>query len=152
MSEPNGQQTISKLMRICDQSHISYDASDKYHTMQHFVTEICTHVPISIKNGVLWDMGQLHCGICEFGLLSPEDTAMYVIFNGLGQTKITNIVSEITCRLWVNNSVAESHQITTSREPCAHFLIYIVAHVSLCCAIHNGSWFLWRFYFCIVSQ
>ena len=25
------------------------------------------HIPILI--GVLWDMGQMHCGICEFGLL-----------------------------------------------------------------------------------
>ena len=26
-------------------------------------------VQISVLNDALWDMGQLHCGICEMGLL-----------------------------------------------------------------------------------
>ena len=31
-----------------DPSHKSHNASDKYPTMQHFVTEMCTHVHISV--------------------------------------------------------------------------------------------------------
>ena len=27
------------------------------------------NVHISVLNGVLWDMGQVHCGICEIGPL-----------------------------------------------------------------------------------
>ena len=27
---------------------------------------------ISVLNGVLWDMGQVNCGICEFALFSPH--------------------------------------------------------------------------------
>ena len=27
------------------------------------------NVHISVLNGAMWDMGQVHCGICEFGLL-----------------------------------------------------------------------------------
>ena len=29
-------------------------------------------VHISVLNGALWDIGQVHCGICEFNLLSPK--------------------------------------------------------------------------------
>ena len=38
------------------------------------------NVHISVQNGVLWDMGQMHCGICQTGLLfhhewgNTEDT------------------------------------------------------------------------------
>ena len=45
-------------------SHKSQPASDKYPTMHHFVTEMCTHVHISVTNwcilgystGALWDL------------------------------------------------------------------------------------------------
>ena len=49
--------------------HKSHNASDKYLTLHHFVTEMCTHVHISVTNGVLWDMGLVRCEICEIGLL-----------------------------------------------------------------------------------
>ena len=45
-----------------DLSHKSHNTLDKYHTMHHFVTEMCTHVHISVTNGALWDMGLVHCG------------------------------------------------------------------------------------------
>ena len=32
--------------------------------MQRFVTEMCTFL---LQNGALWDMGLVHCGICEMG-------------------------------------------------------------------------------------
>ena len=45
-------------------SHKSHNASDKYPTMHHFVTEMCTHVHISVTKGcivghgtgALWDL------------------------------------------------------------------------------------------------
>ena len=47
-------------------SHKSHNALDKYPTMQHFVTEMCTFL---LQNVALWDMAQMHSGICEMGLL-----------------------------------------------------------------------------------
>ena len=41
-------------------------ASDKYTTMHHFVTEMCT---ILLQNGALWDVILVHCGICATSLL-----------------------------------------------------------------------------------
>ena len=37
----------------------------------HFVTELCTHVHISVTNGALWYVCPMHCGICEMGLWEP---------------------------------------------------------------------------------
>ena len=47
-----------------DPSHKTHNASDKYPTMHHFVTEMCTHVPISLTKwcimgygtDALWDL------------------------------------------------------------------------------------------------
>ena len=47
-----------------DPSHKSHNASDKYPTMHHFVTEMCTHVHISVTKwcnvniwtGAFWDL------------------------------------------------------------------------------------------------
>ena len=75
-------------------SHKSHNASDKYPTMHHFVTEMWTRAHFCYKmvhcgiwdgcivgfvwqvlctfllqNGALWVMGQVHCGICMTGLL-----------------------------------------------------------------------------------
>ena len=46
----------------------SHDTPAPYLTMHHVVTEMCTCVLISIKNGALWDMCLMNCGICEMGL------------------------------------------------------------------------------------
>ena len=54
-------------MKMCipvDPSHKSHYASDKYPRMHHFVTEMCTHVHISVTKwcivghgtGALWDL------------------------------------------------------------------------------------------------
>ena len=45
-------------------SHKSHGASDKYPTMYHFATEICTHLCT-----FLWNMGPVHCGIYVTGVL-----------------------------------------------------------------------------------
>ena len=52
-----------------DMLHKSYIAPICYPPMHHFVTEMCTHVHISVKNGALWDICPMHYGICEMGLL-----------------------------------------------------------------------------------
>ena len=46
----------------------SHNASDKYPTIHHFVTEMCTFL---LQSGALWDMGLVHCGIYEMDLLWP---------------------------------------------------------------------------------
>ena len=45
-----------------DPSHKSHNASHKYPIMHHFVTEMCTFL---LQNVALWDMTQMHSGICE---------------------------------------------------------------------------------------
>ena len=42
--------------------HDVHNASEKCPTMHHFVTEMCTC-------GTLWDIGLMHCGIYESGVL-----------------------------------------------------------------------------------
>ena len=49
-------------------SHKSHNASHKYPTMYHFVTE--KNGALRDMTGALWDMGLVHCGICEIGLWS----------------------------------------------------------------------------------
>ena len=44
-----------------DPSHKSHNAFDKYSTMHHFVTAMCTHV-VLLRNGALWEMGMVHYG------------------------------------------------------------------------------------------
>ena len=55
------------LLNSIDLSHRSHTLSDKYRTMHHFVTEMCTHVHICVTKQyifALWDMGLLYWGIC----------------------------------------------------------------------------------------
>ena len=49
---------------LIDPSHKSRKVLDKYPTMHHFVTEMCTHMHILLQNGVLWDMRLMHWEIC----------------------------------------------------------------------------------------
>ena len=44
-----------------DQSHKSHNAPVPYPTMHHFGTEMRTFL---FQSDALWDMGQVHCGIC----------------------------------------------------------------------------------------
>ena len=52
----------------------SHNAPVPYPTMQHFVTEMCTHVNIFVTkcgivgNGALWDICLMHCGIYVRGV------------------------------------------------------------------------------------
>ena len=59
-----------------DQIHNSHNAPVPYSTIHHFGTEMCTFL---FQSGALWDMGQVHCGICEINfndllLFEAEDT------------------------------------------------------------------------------
>ena len=56
-------------------------ASDKYPTMHPFVTEMCTHVHISVTKWCIVYMGLVHCGICASDLLLQE---MHVCTSGIG--------------------------------------------------------------------
>ena len=53
---------------ITDPSYKSHNILGKYHTLYHFVTEMCTFL---LQNGALWDMGLVHCGICATSILRP---------------------------------------------------------------------------------
>ena len=50
-----------------DSSHKPHNALDRYPTMYHFVTEMCTFL---LQNGASWDMGLMHFGICAVSLLN----------------------------------------------------------------------------------
>ena len=49
---------------VMDPAQTPHNALDKYPTMHHFVTEMCTFL---LQNGALWDMGLVHCGIFATG-------------------------------------------------------------------------------------
>ena len=62
---------LSFIQKTIDPSPKYRNVSDNNLAMQHFVTQMCTHVHISVTTwctfgyaiGVLWDMGLDHCGI-----------------------------------------------------------------------------------------
>ena len=54
-----------QMVKLYHSSHKSHNALDKYLTIFHFLTEMCT---FWLQNGALWDMGLVHCGICATGL------------------------------------------------------------------------------------
>ena len=54
---------------LIDQSHKPHNAP--VHIPQYTIQNRNVH--ISVLNDVLWDMGQVHCGICELGLLLSQD-------------------------------------------------------------------------------
>ena len=73
----------------------SHSAWDKYPTIHHFVTEMCTHVHISVTNCcMLWDMVQMHSGICEMGLVYEDKLVIIKSQNEL--KKIKSYVAFIT--------------------------------------------------------
>ena len=45
-------------LSLIDPFHKSQNASDKYHTMHHFVTEMCTHVHISVTKCCIMGYGR----------------------------------------------------------------------------------------------
>ena len=55
-----------------DPSHKSHNASDKYPTVLHFVTEMRTFL---LRNSALRDMCLMHCGICEMDYWLMENIA-----------------------------------------------------------------------------
>ena len=49
-------------------AHKSHNAPNKYPTVQHFVSEMCTHArKCLLQNAALWDGEQVHYGIFEIG-------------------------------------------------------------------------------------
>ena len=50
MVAPSAFGAIIKDVDAVDPSHKSHNSLENYPTMHHFVTEICTHVHISITN------------------------------------------------------------------------------------------------------
>ena len=76
----------NKRHPIIDPSHKSQNASVPSPTMQHFVIEMCT----CYKDGALWDICLMHCGVCEMGL-----------FTLIGKRSIGNLLENIDkSKLW----------------------------------------------------
>ena len=44
-----------------------HSISNKYPTMYHFVTKMCTQCTFLLQNGALLNKAQMHCGICSKG-------------------------------------------------------------------------------------
>ena len=57
------------LYMVIDSPHKSHNAVNKYPTVNYLVTEICTHVHISFRNGALWDLGLSNTIGCETAAL-----------------------------------------------------------------------------------
>ena len=59
-------------------SHKSHHASDRYPTMHHFVTEMCTRVHIPVTSWCI--AGLLHCGIGATDFNVNQECTVFVIF------------------------------------------------------------------------
>ena len=77
------------IKQYLDLSRKSHNAPVPYHTMQSFVTEMCTFL---LQNGVLWDTLYLcnYCGICEMGLFRQYTQ------NSFGRTSSLYFIYTIT--------------------------------------------------------
>ena len=92
-----------------DPSHKSHNASDKYPTMQHFVTEMCTHVHISVTKCCiggcgtdafwdLWDgsieyvckMASILCNGQTMLICDTNNRAWYIFFSYLSNFDFGN--------------------------------------------------------------
>ena len=68
---------ICRFVKKMDNFQYNIDQSHKSNNAPYYIPQ-CMHIPqctiqnrnvhISILNGALWDMGQVHSGICEKGL------------------------------------------------------------------------------------
>ena len=67
----------NKIVPI-DQSYEYHNAAVPYHTMNHFVTKLCTFL---FQNCALWDIGVVHCVIWEFCLLNDIFITYYRTYN-----------------------------------------------------------------------
>ena len=89
-----------------DQSHKSHNALDKYPTMHHFVTEMCTHVHISATKccivgygtGAFWDLwdGSIEGGVLNLRSLTHlsldkmASKLQMITLNAMSQWKLVN--------------------------------------------------------------
>ena len=103
---------VTPLNRLISQIH---NAPEKYATMHHFVTKMCTFL---LQSGALWDMGLVHCGIYEMDLevvlqycgwivliltricLSISESAEYC--HCLGQCLVCSVQAIVWCWCIVN--------------------------------------------------
>ena len=69
------------IASVIAQSHKSHNASDKYPTMHHFVTQMCTH---SVKKSCIVGYGTVALWDCEFGLSFPLQCVTHAVVNTRG--------------------------------------------------------------------
>ena len=65
----------------------SHNAPVQYHTIHHSEQNVL----ISVLNVALWDIGQVHCGICEIGLLFGQLLLAYLKKIGIWNLIACNI-------------------------------------------------------------
>ena len=75
-----------------DPSHKSHTALARYPTVHHFVTDMCTFL---LQNGALWDMEQVHSGICELGHIDLIHKSQNALINCLGPQRRNKPVPQI---------------------------------------------------------
>ena len=146
--------TTSVAASVVEPSHKSHNAFNKYPTMHHFVTEICTYVHISATKIPLWDIRLVHCGIRATAKLQYIPRNMHTVFvllcfvvvihwlifpypSGLlhwhfGNLTIAPVPAKQPWWIWIytscefimNDCITTTKQSTT--KPCAYFLGYTV--------------------------
>ena len=83
-----------------DTSYKFNDVLNKYPTMHHSVTEMCTFL---LQNGALWDMGLVHHGICVTGLIESTFRA-YKVMSGYNCPVVWPNVCNMDKETWrINN-------------------------------------------------
>ena len=99
-----------------DLIHKSHNAPLPYPTMHYFITEMCTCVHILLQNCELWDMGEVHCGICEMGILCynwllQQDMALLSLqYHCCLDTSSENVCSIfLVCAIFCSHSYGDLH-------------------------------------------
>ena len=92
------------------------------------------NVHISVLSGVLWDMGQVHCGICEIGLLTPHISLV------MGRYELFVFFA---LQVW---SVSHCSVIYTHIWPCysSPLCTYEIFFMLNLASKHMWCWYMWE--------
>ena len=116
----------------------------QFHIPQYTIQNRNVH--ISVLNGVLWDMRQLHCGICEFGLL--DSPYAYVVncwclcvHNNVTERQLHVMTSQsqegLSFNMHLNNTTFYSEMVMSSWWPLHGLLFWYPTMLSSHC---NKIW------------
>ena len=114
-SSPEGSEQF--CLGTIEQSHESHNALLPYPTIHYFWGKMCTFL---LQSGVLWGIGQVHCGICEirlfagFGAITKELKSFCVCVQPMRDGLHCNTVSHWldVCTEWSLKTRQEKQQRT----------------------------------------